>query len=360
MAFAAGTSSSACRAESRATRAARSPAAHRGGATVDAVLTASAAGSCAGQLRSAHRAPRSSPPCWQRTGRSPTSGWRAEPDLVIVAPATATCCPRRDGPRRRRAHGVAARPDRAGARAPAMNDAMYAHPARTNVSTLAARGWVFRGPETGPLAEDRATVRADERAETISSRRSGCCCSVRRGGGERRRDRRPTREHLDPVRVVTNPSTSQGYALAAAAYARGADVVWFGTERLAAAVGGDRRSASKPPRRCSARAGVGGARGPLRHGRRPADYRPTEPSAAKLPATRSDHRAGATPYPRLAQAPQKCRGGRVRGSRQEETDLAAPGQVAGEGFRCDHPERRARARRGIDVTTNRVTSSEER
>src|SRR5436190_9783180 len=36
----------------------------------------------------------------------------------------------------------------------------------------------------------------------------------------------PTREHLDPVRVITNPSSGRmGYALAEAAYARGADVV---------------------------------------------------------------------------------------------------------------------------------------
>src|SRR3989442_47585 len=36
----------------------------------------------------------------------------------------------------------------------------------------------------------------------------------------------PTREHLDPVRVITNPSSGRmGYALAEAARARGADVV---------------------------------------------------------------------------------------------------------------------------------------
>src|SRR2546428_12965007 len=36
----------------------------------------------------------------------------------------------------------------------------------------------------------------------------------------------PTREHLDPVRVITNPSSGRmGYALAAAAYARGAEVL---------------------------------------------------------------------------------------------------------------------------------------
>src|SRR3989475_13260599 len=38
--------------------------------------------------------------------------------------------------------------------APAMNDAMYAHPAtQANIKTLAQRGWRFVGPETGPLAE---------------------------------------------------------------------------------------------------------------------------------------------------------------------------------------------------------------
>ncbi len=36
----------------------------------------------------------------------------------------------------------------------------------------------------------------------------------------------PTREHLDPVRVLTNPSSGRmGYALAEAAFARGADVI---------------------------------------------------------------------------------------------------------------------------------------
>src|SRR5437764_939003 len=36
----------------------------------------------------------------------------------------------------------------------------------------------------------------------------------------------PTREHVDPVRVLTNPSSGRmGFALAEAAYARGAEVI---------------------------------------------------------------------------------------------------------------------------------------
>src|SRR5437899_2700542 len=113
--------------------------------------------------------------------------------------------------------------------APAMNDAMYAHPAtRTNLKMLAGRGWQFVGPETGPLAEgpsDRpgrmsepeAILAAAERLLLQRAPWQGKSVVVTAG---------PTREHLDPVRLVTNPSSGRmGYALAQAAYARGADVV---------------------------------------------------------------------------------------------------------------------------------------
>ncbi|HKW40060.1 MAG TPA: bifunctional phosphopantothenoylcysteine decarboxylase/phosphopantothenate--cysteine ligase CoaBC [Gemmatimonadales bacterium] len=113
--------------------------------------------------------------------------------------------------------------------APAMNDAMYAHPAtRANLKTLAGRGWHFVGPDVGPLAEgpsDRPGRMSEPEtiltaAERLLLQRPpwlGKTVVVTAG---------PTREHLDPVRVVTNPSTGRmGYALAAAAYARGAEVI---------------------------------------------------------------------------------------------------------------------------------------
>src|SRR5207245_11269502 len=104
-----------------------------------------------------------------------------------------------------------------GLAAPAMNDAMYAHPAtRANVKTLATRGWVFVGPETGPLAEgpsDRPGRMSEPEAILVAAERlllqrapwQGKSVVVTAG---------PTREHLDPVRVVTNPSSGRmGYAL---------------------------------------------------------------------------------------------------------------------------------------------------
>src|SRR3989449_920417 len=92
---------------------------------------------------------------WERDRALAHIGLAREPDLVIVAPATANVLARA-------AMGLAddvltalllARTGPVLA-APAMNDAMYAHPAtRANVKMLAARGWQFVGPETGPLAE---------------------------------------------------------------------------------------------------------------------------------------------------------------------------------------------------------------
>ena len=79
-----------------------------------------------------------------------------DPDLVIVAPATAHVLARA-------AMGMAddllaalllARGSRPILAAPAMNDDMYANPATTaNIQTLTERGWEFIGPETGALAE---------------------------------------------------------------------------------------------------------------------------------------------------------------------------------------------------------------
>jgi len=154
------------------------------------------------------------------------------PDLVILAPATANLLARA-------AMGLAddiltalllARTGPVLC-APAMNDAMWAHPAtQANVKTLGKRGWQFIGPEAGPLAEGpserpgrmsepEAIVVAAERllAGQAGGRWAGRKVVVTAG---------PTREHLDPVRVITNPSSGRmGYALAEAALARGADVV---------------------------------------------------------------------------------------------------------------------------------------
>jgi phosphopantothenoylcysteine decarboxylase/phosphopantothenate--cysteine ligase len=201
-----------------------------GGATVDVVLTASAAEFVRPVTFEALTGRPVLTSLWQPDRALAHIALARQPDLAIVAPATAHLLARaalgladdvltalllaRSGP-------VLA--------APAMNDAMYADAAtRANVQTLAERGWWFIGPETGPLAEgpsERPGRMSEPEAVLAAAARLleqrapwlGTPVVVTAG---------PTREHLDPVRVVTNPSSGRmGYAIAAAAYTRGAEVV---------------------------------------------------------------------------------------------------------------------------------------
>jgi phosphopantothenoylcysteine decarboxylase/phosphopantothenate--cysteine ligase len=112
---------------------------------------------------------------------------------------------------------------------PAMNDKMFAHPqVQANVERLASRpGYVIAGPAEGALAagEGEGPGRMLEPAEIVEH------VGRALGTEEAFRGRRvlvtagPTREALDPVRYVGNRSSGRmGYALAQAAWRRGADV----------------------------------------------------------------------------------------------------------------------------------------
>ena len=112
--------------------------------------------------------------------------------------------------------------------APAMNTNMLEHSAvQKNLDVLAARGTYFVDPGAGylacgwigkgRLAEPADIVRAAEELLTPSGPLGGKTVLVTAG---------PTREALDPVRFVGNRSSGKmGYAMAAAARARGAQVV---------------------------------------------------------------------------------------------------------------------------------------
>ena len=111
--------------------------------------------------------------------------------------------------------------------APAMNSKMYAHRAtQDNLARLQALGYHLLEPETGMLAcgyqgKGRlvapAAIIADiERLLSRSQDLADLRVVVTAG---------PTREWLDPVRYLTNPSSGKmGYALAQAAADRGAEV----------------------------------------------------------------------------------------------------------------------------------------
>ena len=166
---------------------------------------------------------------WERGGALDHVRLGQAADVIIVAPATAHLLARA-------ALGVA--DDLLTAMllastapvvfAPAMNDEMFADPAtQSNIAAVVARGWYRVGPDTGALAEgesDRPGRMAEPAAIMAHAARrlafngplAGRRVIVTAG---------PTREAIDPVRVLTNRSSGKmGYRLAESAWQRGANV----------------------------------------------------------------------------------------------------------------------------------------
>ncbi len=112
--------------------------------------------------------------------------------------------------------------------APAMNEAMYLHPrTQANIRTLRAMGVEFVEPAQGylacgdegwgRLAEPEAIVREGLALIGRAASLKGKTVLVTAG---------PTREFMDPVRFISNPSSGKmGYELAREAARRGAEVV---------------------------------------------------------------------------------------------------------------------------------------
>jgi len=210
-------------------------------------------------------------------------------DLVIVAPATAHLIARV-------AHGLAddlltslllARTGPV-LFAPAMNDAMYAAaPTRQNLAQLRERGYAFVGPEIGALAEgpsDRPGRMSEPETILHHARRllglggplEGKRVVVTAG---------PTREPLDPVRLVTNRSSGKmGFRLAQAAWYRGAEVrLITGPSAEAPPVGvGLTRIETTEEMRDAVSAALPET-DVLIMAAAPADYRPADPADAKRP-----------------------------------------------------------------------------
>lgn len=111
--------------------------------------------------------------------------------------------------------------------APAMNQAMWAHPAtQANLEILQSRGVTLFGPadgeqacgDVGPGRMLEPTTLADLMAnEFVGGTLSGKTVLITAG---------PTREAIDPVRYISNHSSGKmGYALATAAMEAGAEVI---------------------------------------------------------------------------------------------------------------------------------------
>ncbi len=149
-------------------------------------------------------------------------------EIVVVAPATANILGKV-------AHGIAddllsttiMATEAPAAFAPAMNYRMWRNAVvQGNVERLRALGYHFWGPEEGRLASGAVGVgRMAEPAEIVEG-----VVALLSGGGEGQGLKvlvtaGPTREFIDPVRFISNPSTGRmGYAIAAEAQRSGAEV----------------------------------------------------------------------------------------------------------------------------------------
>lgn len=148
-------------------------------------------------------------------------------DYLVIAPATADCMAKL-------ANGIADDllstlylvSERPVILCPAMNRAMWAHPAtKANAKTLASRGVVFVGPVEGSQAcgdeglgrmADVDAILNGLRLHEVNQLLVGQQVLITAG---------PTREAIDPVRYLSNRSSGKmGYALAEAANLAGAKV----------------------------------------------------------------------------------------------------------------------------------------
>jgi phosphopantothenoylcysteine decarboxylase / phosphopantothenate---cysteine ligase len=218
--------------------------------------------------------------------------------------------------------------------APAMNDEMFANPiTQRNLSALRSRGIAIVGPDVGALAEGPS-----ERPGRMSEPETILAHAVRvlRGRGPLLGRRvvvtaGPTRESIDPVRVVTNRSSGKmGYRIAEAAWARGAEVELItGPVALPDPIGVtvSRVETTKDLERAVAEALP--SADVLVMAAAPADFRPASPSASKQPRSEGALAIPMEPTDDVlgATEPRRKRGSVMVGFALETGDAVAKGRA---------------------------------
>lgn len=263
-----------------------------------------------------------------------------EADVVCVAPATADFLARAAAGRSDDLLTAILLATRAPVvLCPAMNDRMWDHPqTQANVQHLHERlGYGVVGPAVGPLAygegsgpgrmeEPRVIVEHIGRALEGATPFRGRTVVVTAG---------PTREAVDPVRVLTNRSSGRmGFALAQAAWRRGADVALIAGPASVEPPPGPRLRRVETAeemlaavREALPRADV------LIMAAAVADFRPARPAAEKI------KKGKAPPSIELEPAPDVLR----------ETLDARPGRMVAVGFALETEDARANARRKLEA-----------
>ncbi len=295
--------------------------------------------------------------------------WLArEADCVCIAPATADFIARTAAGRASDLlTTVLVATDAPVVVAPAMNDRMFAHSRTTANLALLENGLGYHrvGPADGPLAagegsgpgrmsEPPAIVDAVGRAMASGGGLAGARVLVTAAG---------TREPVDAVRYLGNRSSGKmGYALARAAWLKGADVTLVsGPSALEAPHGVELvgvETALEMHEAVMSR--VGGADVAI-HAAAVADYRPASPRAEKLKreAAGGGFTIDLTVNPDIAaESAGRMKAGSVAvGFALETDDLVARAgkKLAAKGFDLIVANRAGEPGSGFDADTNRVT-----
>jgi phosphopantothenoylcysteine decarboxylase/phosphopantothenate--cysteine ligase len=153
-----------------------------------------------------------------------------DPSLIVVAPATADLMAKMaNGLADDLASAVLLATDKTVLLAPAMNPLMWSNKAtRRNLAQLTADQVVLVGPNAGEMAEsgEAGVGRMAEPLDIVVAVQAQLAGGSRALSGVRMLvTSGPTHEPIDPVRYIANRSSGkQGFAIAAAARAAGADV----------------------------------------------------------------------------------------------------------------------------------------
>jgi phosphopantothenoylcysteine decarboxylase/phosphopantothenate--cysteine ligase len=200
----------------------------RDGAAVTAILTAAGARFVTREALAAITGQRVHDDLWAAEAEIGHIRLARLPDLVVVAPASADLLAKM-------AHGLA--DDLASTVllatrapilvAPAMNPAMWEHPAtQANIAALQLRGVRMVGPNAGAMAEPESGLgRLAEPTEIQAMIHALLAEEAPLAGRHAIVTSGPTHEPIDPVRYIANRSSGkQGHAIAAALNALGARV----------------------------------------------------------------------------------------------------------------------------------------
>jgi phosphopantothenoylcysteine decarboxylase/phosphopantothenate--cysteine ligase len=248
---------------------------------------------------------------------------------------------------------------------PAMNDAMWAHP-QTRLNAAHVRdvlGYDLVGPGVGALAynEGEGAGRMEEgsviidhigRALEVDAKLRGKRIVVTAG---------PTREPVDPVRVISNRSSGKmGYAIASAAWRRGAEVTLIsGPTALPQPTGANMQRVETAEQMATAvRQAIANA-DVLVMAAAVADFRPAAPATSKIKKSTAASTIELEPAPDILKSTRSHRAQHLRvvgfALETDAHEVNARKKLAEKGLDFIVLNDATEPGAGFEVSTNRVT-----